>query len=96
MEVKGKKFLVLYLTDWQTRMIKDFLGVDCHYWTVPIDGDPVVRYGVRFSRNPKVKKMYLTDWQKREIEDEAGESCDFIELEEGIIVKYGVPPEELV
>ncbi len=97
MEVRGKKVLILYLTDWQRRMVKDFLGVDCYYWEVPIGcgGPPVVRYGVRFPMNPNAKRMYLTDWQKREIKDEAGESCDFIELEPGTINDYGVPPNEI-
>jgi hypothetical protein len=26
----GVKTLVIYLEDWQKRMIKDFLGVDCN------------------------------------------------------------------
>jgi len=94
MEVKGRKFLVLYLTDWQTRMVKDFLGVDCHYWTVPIEGSTNTRYGVGAPSRRNVKLMYLTDWQKREIEAEAGEKCDYIELEPNIITKYGIPPEK--
>ena len=94
MEKNGRKVLILYLTDWQRRMVKDFLGVDCHYWEVPI-GDPVIRYGVRTPENSCVKKMYLTDWQKREMKDEAGACCDFIELEPGTIVEYGVPPMEI-
>jgi hypothetical protein len=94
MEFKGEKFLVLYLTDWQIRMVKDFLGVECHYWRVPIKNNPVVRYKVEVSANPKVKKLYLTDWQKREIRAESGECCDFIELDEGLITEYGVPIDE--
>jgi len=89
MEVGRKKLLRLYLTDEQIRMVKDSLGVDCHVWEVPIDA-PVLRYGIRDAKNPKVKRMYLTDWQKREMMDEAGIVCNFIELEKGIIVKYGM------
>ncbi|MCZ7398088.1 MAG: hypothetical protein O8C62_00140 [Candidatus Methanoperedens sp.] len=94
MEIKGKKFIVLYLTDWQKRMTKDFLGTDCNYIQVPIDkGPPVLLYGVRFPTTPEVKRMYLTDWQIREMKDEAGISCDFIELKKDPhIVKYGAPP----
>lgn len=95
MEIKGKKVLVLYLTDWQMRMVRDFLGVDCHYWTVALVKHPVVLYGVRFPKNPKVKRMYLTSWQKREIMDETGEFCEFIELEKGVVTKYGIPPDQL-
>jgi hypothetical protein len=94
MEIEGKKVFVLYLTDWQRSMVKDFLGVDCHRWEVPIDGTPIVEYGVRAARNPRVKKMYLTDWQMREMKDEVGASCYFIELEKGLAkTLYGVPPE---
>jgi hypothetical protein len=89
MEIMGKKILRLYLTDWQRRMVKDALGVDCHVWEVPIEGT-VIEYGIRTPQNPKVKKMYLTDWQKREMMDEAGIACNFIELEKGTIVRYGM------
>lgn len=95
MEIRGKKFVVIYLEDWQIRMVKDFLGVDCHTWTVELGGGSVVRYGVGPPDNSKVKKLFLTDWQKRELRDEAGEVCDFIELEQGVHVLYGVPPDKL-
>jgi hypothetical protein len=95
MEIKGKKYIVLYLTDWQKQMVKDFLGVDCNYYQIPIEKKPpiVPMYGVRVPTNPQYKKMYLTDWQMREMKDEAGISCDFIELEkDSINLKYGMPP----
>jgi hypothetical protein len=96
MEIKGKKFVSLYLTDWQMRMVKDFLGVDCHQWTVEINGPPVMRYMAPPFRkedlDPEAKRMYLTDWQKREIEDLTGEKCEFIELKSGAVVKYMGPP----
>jgi len=92
MEIKGKKVFILYLTDWQRRMVKDFLGVDCNHWEVPIDGNSNLKYGIRTPTNPLVKKMYLTDWQIRELKDEVGVSCDFVELEKGIRLLYGVPP----
>ena len=91
MEIKGKKELLLYLTDWQTRMIKDFLGIECHVWRVT--GGPVYRYGLPCGRNPKAQRMYLTDWQKSEIQDELGEACEFIELEKDLRVLYMGPPE---
>lgn len=93
MEIGGKKILRLYLTDEQIRMVKDSLGVDCHVWEVPIDTNGGTKYGIREPKNPKVKKMYLTDWQMREMMDEAGTCCNFIELEKGIIVRYGVLTE---
>lgn len=92
MELQGKKFVVIYLTDWQKRMVKDFLQKECHAWKVPID-DPVVKYGVRPTPEGRVKKMYLTDWQVREIRTEAGVCCDYIELEKEIAhTLYGIPP----
>ncbi len=96
MEIKGKKYLVLYLTDWQKRMVKDFLGVDCNTYQIPIEKKPpiVPMYAVRFPTNPECKKMYLTDWQIREMKDEAGISCDFIELCKDVMhYLYGVPPK---
>lgn len=89
-----KKQLVLYLEDWQIRMVKDFLNVDCHRWIVPIDEGPVVKYQGPFpmaQAHGEVKRMYLADWQKREIAAETGEQCEFIELHEGTVVRYGAP-----
>lgn len=96
MEVRGKKFVTIYLTDWQKRMVKDFLGVECDTWTVAIDSGPVIRYfgpGVSSRElDPKAKRMYFTDWQKREIKDVTGEECDFVELHPDVIAKYMGPP----
>ena len=91
MEINGKKHLVLYLEDWQIRMVKDVLGVDCHYWVVPVDDESGMRYGVRTPRNPALKRMYFTEWQQREIKDNTGAACDFVELSKGVVLKYGVP-----
>ena len=95
MEVKGKKILRLYLTDWQMRMVKDTLNVDCPVLEIPIPPPIVTLYGIRIPKNPKVKKMYLTDWQKREMMDEAGISCNFIELDDEVVprFRYGLPTE---
>ena len=97
MEVKGRKFVVLYLTDWQIRMVKDFLGIECHVWTVPIGDGPVMKYGVFPPPSSFTKKMYLTDWQIREIRAETGECCDYIELELKMIPIYSVVlPEKFI
>ena len=90
MERIGRKFLVLYLTDWQIRLLKDTLGVHQNHLTIPLEENAVVRYGVGLPKRSDIERMYLTDWQKREIMDEAGESCDYIELENAIVTKYGV------
>ena len=31
---EGKNQVVIYLEDWQMRMVKDFVHVDCHWWGV--------------------------------------------------------------
>ena len=93
MEVKQKRYVILYLTDWQIRMIEDFLGVKCHRWVVPVGSGPVVRYGMELPGDVKVKKMYFTDWQKREIRAETGECCDYVELKKGMITDYGIVPD---
>ena len=84
MIIDNKKVVVLYLEDWQQRMIKDFLGVDCDRWDIPIDNGPVMLYMPRFPEKSVYKKMYLTDWQMRELRDEAGMICDFVELKKDI------------
>ncbi len=95
MERNNKKMLVLYLTDWQMRMVNDFLGVKCHTLEVPIDDEPVLRYGIRPGADSKMKKMYLTDWQKCEMMDETGSVCNFVELDSRMVgnFKYKMPPE---
>ena len=96
MEVKGRRFLLLYLTDWQIRMVKDFLGIECHRWTIPIGDMPITLYGMIPPHSSITKKMYLTDWQIREIRAETGECCDYIELERKIVPLYGISPEEYI
>ncbi len=89
----GVKTVVLYLEDWQKRMIKDFLGIDCNTYEVAIGGHPgLLKYGV--PTNESLKRMYFTDWQIREMKDEAGVSCEFIELHKNNISRYGVPPQD--
>jgi hypothetical protein len=90
MPTNGVKSVVLYLEDWQMRMIKDFLGVSCDTYTVEIDSPTVLRYGV--PTNEEVKRMYFTDWQIREMKDMAGVSCEFIELQKDTIhALYAAP-----
>ncbi|MBU7045878.1 MAG: hypothetical protein HXS54_05525 [Theionarchaea archaeon] len=95
MMIKGKKFVILYLTDWQMRMVKDYLSSDCHYLEIPVEEISRVLYGIPPGTDPSTKKMYLTDWQIKELRDEAGISCDFIELTKDIIprFRYGLPTE---
>ena len=50
---KGVKTLVLYLEDWQKRMIKDVLGVECNPYEVSLEDPTVLRYGLLIHREPK-------------------------------------------
>ncbi len=88
----GVKTVVLYLEDWQKRMVKDVLGVDCDTYEVEIgqSTQPVLRYGI--PTDESLKRMYFTDWQIREMRDEAGVVCEFIELTKEAGVRYMVPP----
>jgi len=87
----GVKTVVLYLEDWQKRMVKDFLGIDCNTYEVAIEDPALFRYGVPTSE--KLKRMYFTDWQIREMKDVTGVSCEFIELQKGVMTRYGVLPQ---
>jgi len=88
----GVKTLVLYLEDWQKRMVKDVLGVDCDTYEVQIGKatKPILRYGI--PTDESLKRMYFTDWQIREMRDEAGVVCEFIELTKEAGVRYMAPP----
>jgi len=90
----GKKYVVIYLEDWQMRMVKDFLGVECDKWEVevgPTGLHPL--YAVGVPKKKEAKRMYLTDWQTREFQDDTGEVCHYFELvKEGPpIFRYGLP-----
>ena len=89
----GKKTVILYLEDWQKRMIKDFLEIDCDTWEIPLEGEITALYMSRFPEDTEYKKMYFTDWQMRELRDEAGMTCDFVELRKDFPIhfKYGPP-----
>ena len=88
---KGVKTLVLYLEDWQKRMVKDFLGHVCDTYEVSIEDPTVLRYGI--PTHKESKRMYFTDWQIREMRGEAGQVCEYIELTKdvGPLVKYKAP-----
>jgi hypothetical protein len=94
MEIDNVQYLVLYLTDWQKRMVHDILKSECDYLRVPVKERIIPMYGIRIPKNPKLKKMYLTEWQKNEMMDETGAVCNFIELDSSLvphIVRYGMP-----
>ncbi len=91
MLLKGVKTVVIYLEDWQKRMIKDFLGVDCNTYAVQVrtPSGPIPKYGI--PTDESLKRMYFTDWQIREMRDESGVVCEFIELHKNDIkLLYGV------
>ena len=88
----GVKILILYLEDWQKRMIKDFLGTDCNTYEIAIPGPeskPVMKYAIPTSE--ELKRMYFTEWQKREMRDETGVACEFVELHKDVGIRYMGP-----
>ena len=88
----ANKTYKIYLTNWQKRMIKDFLNADCDCWEVPINLSPGPDYGIRLPKNPSVKKMYLTNTQITELKNEIGVACNFVELElNQVHILYGAP-----
>ncbi|MBK8259402.1 MAG: hypothetical protein IPK82_42945 [Polyangiaceae bacterium] len=95
MEIQGKKYVSIYLTDPQMRMVRDFLGLNCHQWLVEVSTSPIMRYMAPRLRKEQLdagaKRMYLEDWQKAEIKDLTGEECDFVELTHASNLKYKGP-----
>lgn len=93
MEIRGKKFVSIYLTDPQIRMVRDFLGLNCHQWLVEVTDTPVMRYMAPATPalDPAAKRMYLEDWQRQEIKDMTGEDCQFIELQGASNLRYKGP-----
>jgi len=93
MSKDGVKTVVLYLEDWQKRMVKDFLGADCDTYEVKLEGEPILRYGI--PSHLECKRMYFTGWQMREMKDIAGVCCEFIELcKETPVPMYMVRPTQ--
>jgi len=92
MPAKGVKTIVLYLEDWQKRMVKDCLGIDCNTFEVPIEHPVISKYAIL--THPESKRMYFTEWQLREMKDITGVSCEFIQLHKDVCTMlYGVPPK---
>lgn len=82
MEVNGRKYMILYLTDRQIKEVGDFLGARCPGWVIATGNGngPIVSFVAQCYGPPKVKKMYLTEKQRRELMAESGEYRDYVEL----------------
>lgn len=88
----GVKTVVLYLEDWQKRMVKDFLGVECNTYEVEIGKSSSVTHKYGIPTHEGSKRMYFTDWQIREMRDEVGVVCEFVELhKDNLHMLYMVP-----
>jgi hypothetical protein len=88
----GVKTVVLYLEGWQKRMVKDFLGIDCNTYEVPVGSPPIATHKYGITTDEKLKRMYFTEWQIREMKDIAGHSCEFVELhKDAIHILYMAP-----
>ena len=81
MVVDGQEVLYLYLTDWQRRMIKDFLDLTCDGIEIPIKAASMILYVIPDPTHHILhKRMYFTEWQIRELRDMTGLHCEYIEL----------------
>lgn len=92
LDVSGRIGIYLYLENWQMRMIKDYLGIDCDAIEIPMQPPIIALYGIPVP-HPESKRMYLTDWQIREINKEIGSTCQFIDISANLYpyVKYAAP-----
>jgi hypothetical protein len=63
--------VTLYLTDWQKRMVKDYLGRDARFVVVPYQGGPIALYQALVPPIGTLKHpvMYLTDAQIAQVRD---------------------------
>jgi hypothetical protein len=75
-----KDVVVLPLEDWQKKMIKDILGVDCNSFSIPVDDGFNLLYAPPFLDEKITQhRMYFTEQQMKKLSDK-GITCDFIEL----------------
>ena len=76
--------LTIYLTEWQKRMVKDYLGVDAKFIAVPIEGGQILLYQA-LPAPPVVAKhaiMYFTDEQMAMVKDtfHVTAACNHMEI----------------
>lgn len=89
------KCVEIYLTNWQMRMVKDLLGVECTSWTVPICDNKKIRYSVPLPGTVgDLPRLYFTDSQIRQIQDATGCLAHFTILDKSGWRKYRVPIEK--
>jgi len=96
----------IYLEEWQRRMIKDILNVECDYCEVHLNdqakimkymGPVVLRYMGPPAMKVDKKRMYFTEWQRSEIKHLFGATREYIELvKNGSICMYRGPLAEKV
>jgi len=92
MKIDGKEYVLIYLTDWQVRMVEDFCHMTCRVWKVPVKDGIGPRYMGPQDTGSGAKRMYLEDWQRMEIKATTGRECYYIELDEPECqTKYGGP-----
>jgi hypothetical protein len=76
--------LTINLTDWQKRMVKDYLGKDAKFISMPIEGGPIALYQA-LPTPPGMSKhaiMYLTDDQMAVVKDalKVSTPCSHMEI----------------
>jgi len=93
MKIDGKEYVLIYLTDWQIRMVEDFCHMTCRVWKVPVENSNGPRYMGPDAVGSGAKRMYLEEWQRMEIRATTGDDCHYVELDEPeCYQKYGGPP----
>ena len=92
MKIDGKKYVLIYLTDWQVRMVEDICHMTCRVWRVPVEDGIGPRYMGPQDKGSGAKRMYLEEWQRMEISAETGWECYYVELDDAECHhKYGGP-----
>ena len=71
----GNPTVKIYLTNWQMRMVQDFLHTPCEALEISVDSSANHKYGVKSNitdREVEHKRMYLTNWQIDQIKLQIG------------------------
>lgn len=85
--------VAIYLTSWQKRMVKDYLGRDANFISVPHDGGPIALYQAMVPPIGTLKHpvMYLTDEQVTMVKDtfKVSNPCTHMEIGLDLPMTFG-------
>lgn len=85
--------VTINLTDWQKRMVKDYLGTEARFIAIPIEGGPIALYQA-LPIPPAMQKrpiMYLTDEQMTVVKDafKVTSPCSHMEIGLDLKMTFG-------